>query len=275
MFDDIIDVDLKTAGNRILHESYGLIWLWKHTKYEKIAFLENSVVVLNKTDDIFNQTPLAAIPDVGWADKFDTNVMLLQPNKKIFNKLRKAADKEVRNEREGQDSAKVEWLITSIYPDWNRLPCIYNIHYTLQDTNRDAYRRLQHTIKIVRFTGENKPWTVPLNIDNNLPEVYIDKVGHIYIELLFHEKWWNVFTKYVHAKLKKYLKKYNLHLVIKDRHLFLGNVDFHVDAGFFNLKGKSCPKMIVKNNRTVSNQYSSWRQLLEGIRGWQDVGLEL
>ncbi|XP_050405860.1 glycogenin-1 isoform X2 [Patella vulgata] len=270
MFDEIIDVDLATPKKRILHEDYGPIWLWKVKGYKKLAYIHNSAMVLKNPDDIFTYESFSATTDVSWSDRFDTNVLLLKPNKKDFDQLIKDAENEV----EDPDRATYRWVLTSHFLEWNRLPCVFNILYTLPDTNVDAYKKLFHMIKIVRFAGANMPWNVPLNIRDNRPEVNIDGVGHIYMELPFHEKWWNFFTKYVQAPLSKYLKIFNLKLVEKDNHLFLGNIDLHIDAGFYLYKNKSYPKFIRRGGVEVSNEYTCWRDLMEGIRGYQDAGLD-
>lgn len=126
-------------------------------KYSKLVFLDADTLVLRNVDDLFSvdvsKSGIAACPDIGWPDCFNSGVFVTCPNVRTYNDLIQFG------QSEGSFDGGDQGLLNDFFRNWNRLPFVYNVTPSATYSYAPAYRRFQNDIKIVHFIGQEKPWT--------------------------------------------------------------------------------------------------------------------
>ncbi|BAP69521.1 GT8 Glycogenin [Kluyveromyces marxianus] len=144
--------------------------MWELTQYEKILYLDSDVLPLDSDifrifDHVTNQTSdqIAAVPDCGWPDLFNSGVMVVKPDKGKYEELHDLAKRELSID--GADQGILNQFFNPMCHDgdklteWIRLPFFYNVtspgagyQYT------PALKFFANKLKLVHFIGKNKPW---------------------------------------------------------------------------------------------------------------------
>lgn len=133
---------------------------WSLTEFDKIVVLDADTIVIKNIDDLFARPAIAAAPDFLLPDRFNSGVMVIEPNQQVFEEMLHALF--TSGSYDGGDQG----FLNTFYPDWyvgpaeHRLPAGYNLHqfiyqflrahpYLLQQVEREA--------RVVHYTVQ-KPW---------------------------------------------------------------------------------------------------------------------
>lgn len=130
------------------------------TEYEKLVFLDADTIVLQNIDDLFERPAIAAAPDFLLPDRFNSGVMVIEPNAELFANLM-----EKLSTSESYDGGDQGFLNT-YYSDWykwpveHRLPAGYNMHqfiYQFLRAHPALLPQLEREAKVIHYTVQ-KPW---------------------------------------------------------------------------------------------------------------------
>ncbi len=144
---------------------------WLLTQYDKVVYMDVDTLVLHNVDDLFDRPELSAAPDIYYAEKFNSGVMVLKPSQEKF-KMLKARVHEVKSYNKGDQG-----FLNAFFSDWyssteKRLPMAYNAMVFFPETynapswfdRENLPELLGHPIKIVHFAN---PWFKPWNMGSN------------------------------------------------------------------------------------------------------------
>lgn len=198
VYDDIIKIDeddklfmpvdkvAKKLGRPQLAVTLTKIIIWQLVQYEQIIYLDADTVPLKSLDHLFEKydsqksTEVVSAPDIGWPDIFNSGVMVIKPDLKVFEHLKKLSE----SENSSYDGADQGLLNEAFHLqgddrfDWIRLPFVYNMTPSSLYQNNPAIERFFHDIHVVHFVGSIKPW------------LYSPRLGS-----LFHDLWWKIFNE--------------------------------------------------------------------------------
>lgn len=202
VYDDIIRIDgslvtspvdkLVSRLNRLeLAVTFTKILLWKQIKYTKLVYLDCDVLPLQGIDDLFeieiDTKQVAASPDSGWPDIFNSGVMVLKPSMVVYTQLNEFVETE-DNTFDGADQGLLNefFNVASKGLNWVRLPFLYNVTFSQSYQYLPAFDRFFKDIRILHFIGLQKPWMFG-GYDR------------------FKEYWWSAFNKHYSPKTVQYL----------------------------------------------------------------------
>lgn len=167
--------------------------LWNLTEYEKILYLDSDILLLfQEIFKIFeivkslSINEIAAVPDCGWPDMFNSGVMLIIPDIETYNNLTKFALEETSID--GADQGILNQYFNpnchegKIATNWVRLPFIYNV--TVPNSGYQAPPALtyfQKRIQIVHFIGKEKPWITRGKNER------------------FRNQWWSIYNEFLNV----------------------------------------------------------------------------
>lgn len=152
LFDEVITIDsiVLTQTDKLwgdlgrpeLAATFSKVWLWQLTQYDKVLYLDADTLPLNSGDalvvDLLTKVDvpphsIAAAPDSGFPDVFNSGVLLLTPNLHDFSGLVAAtkipdllfdgADQGLLNQ---YFNPQPDWVTESKDSRWVRLPFVYN-----------------------------------------------------------------------------------------------------------------------------------------------------
>lgn len=152
--------------------------LWELVQFDQVLFLDADTLPLNK--DFFEilrlypeQTrfQIAAVPDIGWPDMFNTGVLLLIPDLDMATSLQDfliktvsidGADQGIFNQFFNPICNYSKEVLHKVSPlmEWIRLPFTYNVtmpNYGYQSS--PAMNFFQQHIRLIHFIGTFKPWS--------------------------------------------------------------------------------------------------------------------
>ncbi|KAJ1834204.1 glycogenin glucosyltransferase [Coemansia sp. RSA 2711] len=179
--------NLALLGRPDLGSTVTKIGIWNLTEYARIAYLDADTLVLGSIDSLLDMSSndmaighdirpnggmenaglLAAAPDLGWPDMFNS----------------------------GGDQG----LLNTYFSDWSRadhtrrLPFAYNTTSTSFYSYAPAFAHFAHSIKIVHFIGAQKPWKQ--SRDSNGALAHEDSTNTPFA--MFVEKWWQIHDAHV------------------------------------------------------------------------------
>ncbi|CAK9439268.1 uncharacterized protein LODBEIA_P34730 [Lodderomyces beijingensis] len=205
VYDEVIPVDTIESPLAKLQESlkgrdelsitYTKLLLWGLTQYDSVVYLDADVLPLQNFDEIFDkftvaEDEIAASPDSGWPDIFNSGVFKLKPSTTTQDKLIEFASKGgAESTFDGADQG----LLNEFFPTWTRLPYLYNVtpNYRQDYQYLPAFNRFFNDIKILHYIGAKKPWHYESILASDLAN--------------FHQYWWDDFNKFYsdgHLKYK-------------------------------------------------------------------------
>ncbi|KAG0666818.1 hypothetical protein C6P45_000190 [Maudiozyma exigua] len=170
------------------------IKLWNQVMYDQILYLDADTLPMST--DLFNLfdkyedqncLQVAASPDIGWPDMFNSGVMLLTPNEDLYHKLHiftidhvsiDGADQGILNQFFNQNCNCNDGR------QWQILPFLYNV--TTPNTGYQcppAMKYFGKDIKLIHFIGNKKPWKVTLEITSENSN--------------YAKEWYNVYEEYI------------------------------------------------------------------------------
>ncbi|KAJ2880225.1 glycogenin glucosyltransferase [Coemansia aciculifera] len=218
--------NLALLGRPDLGSTVTKIGIWALTEYERVAFLDADTLVLDQIDSLLcldpsaellpgdvavgrdyrpnggmiNEGLLAAAPDLGWPDCFNSGVFVAKPSTTTHTRL--LALLASKGSFDGGDQG----LLNAYFDDWSRadhtrrLPFAYNTTSTSFYTYAPAFAHFADSIKVVHFIGAQKPWKWRRAHDGSLllgataATPYDSNASPFAV---FIEKWWSVHDAYV------------------------------------------------------------------------------
>ena len=140
-----------------LASSFTKIALWRLTQFSRIVYVDADVVALRAPDELFDlPSKIAATPDVGWPDCFNSGVLALTPNMQDYYGLQALARNSVSFD--GADQGLLNTYFSG--RNWQRLSFTYNCTPSGNYQYAPAYRHYGSTIHMIHFIGRDKPWFV-------------------------------------------------------------------------------------------------------------------
>lgn len=156
--------------------TFDKLWLFGLEQYGKLVYLDSDMVVLQNIDDLFDEPHMAAV-DAGrlvnrdWV-RLNSGLMVLEPQARLPQQIATTIDL-ARDEaqRTGRPAVGDQDLINMFYPDWSRegphLDQGDNVFFEHLDHYLDsglyalpgrAARGATRRLRVVHFTGRDKPW---------------------------------------------------------------------------------------------------------------------
>lgn len=202
IYDEIIPIDndlvkspvdkLVLQLNRLeLSVTFTKILLWKQIQYTKLVYLDCDILPMQGLDDLFEieigSNQVAASPDSGWPDIFNSGVMVLKPSMAVYSELSEFVETE-DNTFDGADQGLLNefFNIASKGLNWIRLPFLYNVTFSQSYQYLPAFDRFFDDIKILHFIGQLKPWMFG---------------GYD----IFNGYWWDAFKKHYSPEVTQHL----------------------------------------------------------------------
>lgn len=180
----------KLLGRPELERSYTKIHIWRQLQFSRIVFLDADTLPLRNIDSLFDLTegldanvPIAAAPDIGWPDIFNSGVFVTCPSLTIYNSLVGRAKAGLSFD--GGDQG----LLNQYFEDrWQRLPFTYNVTPSSSYQYAPAYQHYRDSVNVVHFIGSNKPWSYAFT-------------GPWHNSSEFDTKWWSVYNAHYDGSL--------------------------------------------------------------------------
>ena len=196
VYDELIEVhpfsngspeNLLLMNRPDLAMSFTKIELWRQLQYSRIVYMDCDVVAVRAPDELLSMSfdeglGLAAAPDVGWPDCFNSGVMVLRPNMDDYHALLALAKDGISFD--GADQG----LLNLHFKEWHRLSFTYNCTPSANYQYIPAYKHFENSISMIHFIGSSKPWDLPRNA------FYAEST---YSQLL--GKWWAVYDRHYHS----------------------------------------------------------------------------
>lgn len=148
---------LQLLGRAELGHAVTKLRIWDLPE-SRVVYLDADTLPLQSLSELFNiplaTEEVAASPDIGWPDIFNSGVLVANPNKETFSNLSKLA--EVKGSSfDGSDQG----LLNEYFENkWVRLPFLYNVTASVSYQYRPAFEKYKEGIKVFHFIGEVKPW---------------------------------------------------------------------------------------------------------------------
>jgi hypothetical protein len=129
-------------------------------EFDKLVLLDADTIVLKNIDDLFERPGLSAAPDFLLPDRFNSGVMVIEPERVLFDRMMDALAQ--TPSYDGGDQG----FLNTFYPNWyagpaaHRLPCGYNMHQFIFQFLRAQPALREHVereAKVVHYTVQ-KPW---------------------------------------------------------------------------------------------------------------------
>lgn len=148
--------------------------LWE-LPYSRIVYLDADTLPLQSLESLFqthlpSSRHIAASPDCGWPDMFNSGVLVLRPDAKIAEDI--IARAPTMSLIDGSDQG----LLNQEF-EWVRIPFLYNVTANASYEYAPAYARFQNEVKVLHFIGPNKPWSQSYPESSSL------------------KQWWSVFNR--------------------------------------------------------------------------------
>ncbi|KAI3648146.1 hypothetical protein MP228_005392 [Amoeboaphelidium protococcarum] len=201
VFNQVITVDslksssldnLKVLGRPELAYTYTKLHIWNLVNFDKVVFMDADTLVLKNIDNLFtdyqlsgNGSGVAAAPDMGWPDCFNSGVFVAKPSKETFENLIKFA------ESQGSFDGGDQGLLNDYFKDWARIPFLFNVGFCALYSYVPAFHRFRSDVKVVHFLGDSKPWNFDRNPDGT-PVVH----GNIQTSEEFLKLWWQIHDRF-------------------------------------------------------------------------------
>ncbi|KAF5095886.1 hypothetical protein D0Z00_002973 [Geotrichum galactomycetum] len=176
----------KLLGRPELERSYTKVHVWRQTQFSRIVFLDADTLPLRSLDGLFSEdeyplnssTPIAASPDIGWPDIFNSGVFVTVPSAAIYDTLVGRAKAGLSFD--GGDQG----LLNQYFEGrWKRLPFTYNVTPSASYQYTPAYQHFKDSVNVVHFIGAEKPWSHAFT-------------GPWPTSSEFELKWWAIYNQY-------------------------------------------------------------------------------
>lgn len=155
------DKEFLTLKRPELDLSFTKIRLWQALDglYESAVFLDADCLPIKPIDDLFSidleDSEIAAAPDSGWPDIFNSGVFVTKPSLTTFDKLFAVIARGGPGEIsfDGGDQG-----LLNQHLKWKRIPFTFNTTPSASYQYLPAYNFFKDDVKVVHFAGHTKPW---------------------------------------------------------------------------------------------------------------------
>lgn len=155
--------------------------VWNMLQYDKIVYLDSDLLVLSSIDDLFERPQLSAVPDIMPPDKFNSGLMVLQPNRATFNdmvgkvniRLKQIAfyGSHLPTPVPCQVATTVslnmgdQGFLNSYLHDWYKASSTHHLEFGYNALVRNSVSPLwndsiEPSLKVLHFSGTTKPWNM-------------------------------------------------------------------------------------------------------------------
>ncbi|KAJ1644499.1 glycogenin glucosyltransferase [Coemansia asiatica] len=200
------DHGLELLGRPDLSSTLTKIQLWDPALFgawDALCYMDADTLVRQPIDDVFSRYfawredysqwkeggLIAASPDTGWPDCFNSGVLLLAPGYGCYQDLvHRTCSLSPSFDGADQGLLNEHFSDWSTAPSYRRLPFLYNSTANIYYTYRPALERFGHEVRVVHFIGVSKPWNwerTPggqLITDSSTPERWRQLIS----------LWWNI-----------------------------------------------------------------------------------
>ncbi|GJP29484.1 hypothetical protein CLOM_g16752 [Closterium sp. NIES-68] len=158
---------------------YSKLLMWNMVKYRKLIYLDSDLLVLQSIDDLFQRPQLSAAPDTLPPDKFNSGLMVVEPNRAMFkDMLSKIATLISPNVGD-------QGFLNSYFSSWYQQGPLHHIDYTYNALVRISVSPgwrlfIEPKLKVLHFSGNTKPWN--MMVDRQFPTTRA-----------FDHRWWEVY----------------------------------------------------------------------------------
>jgi len=285
-------------GKNSYDVSYSIHSHWKNTfdklnvfsltEYEKIVYLDSDLLILENIDNLFNEEHITMSRDLPWHyDKFNSGIMVLEPNMDDYNNLIKIVKKkDEQNEQIGDQD-----IINEYFKDIKPLPFGYNMVRLINTSGYNSKNYFGHYDDV---TGTlEKRYSVDLRLNNNKNSKvihYINTIKPFMLKQKFDDPYTYLYLYYLNRietkknnfkskeKLisivipiynkEKYLKR-TLDSVVNQTHKNLEIILIDDDSTDNSLK--ICEEYRKKDKRIII--YKKTKN--EGVSAARNIGLEI
>jgi alpha-N-acetylglucosamine transferase len=156
------------AGNEVLFErfknSYTKLRVFQLTEYDKVVFLDADTIVMSPIDELFERPFFAAAPDFFMPNRFNSGVMVLDPDEQRFSEIIAMLGK--AETYDGGDQGILNSYFDAHFGGWwampveHRLPASYNLHhfiYQFMQAHPVLQKSFNQELKVMHYTLQ-KPW---------------------------------------------------------------------------------------------------------------------
>lgn len=178
-------------------------------KLDRVVFIDADMLIVQNIDELIDDqlysNSFAACPDIGWPDHFNSGLMVISPDHRVYLELLLQSTDSI----DGADQG----LLNVYYSSWSsdsasstrqktfRLPFLYNVCFSGSYTYTPAYQYYKNQIKAIHFLGAgNKPWQARYmlrsSISTEQSSIWI-LPGSININrdmMPYLEKWWDCYS---------------------------------------------------------------------------------
>ncbi|KJE89886.1 glycogenin [Capsaspora owczarzaki ATCC 30864] len=185
--------NLALLGRPELGVTLTKIYAWKLTQFTKCVFLDADTLVVQNVDELFDRPEIAAAPDVGWPDCFNSGVFVFVPSAATFEKL---AEHAVST---GSFDGGDQGLLNTFFDYWptagpeHRLSFLYNMNANQSYSYKPAFQKYGHLVKIIHFIGQFKPWHWARTSSGRVYAQTQEAPTHSEFHV---QQWWNVFDRH-------------------------------------------------------------------------------
>lgn len=132
--------------------TYTKFHIFSYDEFEKIIYLDSDLIVVKSIDHLFEEViedfaACACTPY--WEDRFNSGVMVIRPDKTIFNDM--IAKKDTLFTYDGGDQG----FLNSYFRSWFKLDIKYNAGKRIYSETPDHWAQIDH--HVIHFVG-GKPW---------------------------------------------------------------------------------------------------------------------
>jgi glycogenin glucosyltransferase len=132
--------------------TYTKLHVFSYSEYDRIIFLDSDLIVVNSIDHLFDEIKsgfAACACTPYWEHRFNSGVMVLRPDKRIFKDM--MAQKDIMPTYDGSDQG----FLNSYFKDWQKLDIKYNAGKRIYSETPDHWAQIDH--HVIHFVG-GKPW---------------------------------------------------------------------------------------------------------------------
>lgn len=164
-FDEVVLLDAISQGltpqlelldRPDLHRTPTKFHLWSLLDFDRVVYIDADTLPIQSLADLFelpldSSRSVGASPDSGWPDTFNSGVMVLKPDVKVFDEL--SREFKANASFDGADQGTLNDVL-----QWVRIPFVYNVTVTNAYEYLPAYFRFKDDIRLLHFIGKTKPW---------------------------------------------------------------------------------------------------------------------
>ena len=132
--------------------TYTKLHVFKYEEFDRIIFLDSDLIVVKSIDHLFEEIKddfAACACTPYWEHRFNSGVMVIKPDQKIFIDL--MAEKDSLPTYDGGDQG----FLNSYFKNWKKLDIKYNAGKRIYSETRAHWDRIDH--HVIHFVG-GKPW---------------------------------------------------------------------------------------------------------------------